>query len=151
MKKLLFGFILGIVVGVWGHSIVQKTPPRRNAGANNGAFAPEVGRIFRDVRVEDVRQELERTGLVIGQKAAQVGTFIAEATADARITGAIKARLVSEPGISSMAIDVNTTGGLVTLAGTVNSHEEVAKAMRIALETDGVVKVVSTLQVKARR
>jgi osmotically-inducible protein OsmY len=101
--------------------------------------------------VEDVRQELERTGLVIRQKAAQVGAFIAENTADARITGAIKARLLSEPGVSSMGIDVNTTGGLVTLAGTVNSHEEVAKAMRIALDTDGVVKVISTIQVRPKR
>ena len=151
MKKLLFGFILGVIAGGWGYAIVQKAPRQRNARAANPPLTHEVSRIFRDVRVEDVRQELERTGLVIRQKAAQVGAFIAENTADARITGAIKARLVSEPGISSMGIDVNTTGGLVTLAGTVSSHEEVAKAMRIALETDGVVKVVSTLQVKARR
>src|SRR5688572_27824615 len=153
MKKLLFGFILGVLAGVWGHSIVSKpkTLDRRNAGANSGNFAQEAGRVFRDIRVEDVRQELERTGLVIRQKVAQVGTIIAESTADARITGAIKARLLSEPGVPSIGIDVNTTGGLVTLAGTVNSHEEVAKAMRIALETDGVVKVVSTLQVKTKR
>lgn len=151
MKKILFGLILGIVVGAWGHAIYQKAPERRNAGANSGNSAPEAGRIFRDIRVEDVRQELERTGMVIRQKAAQVGAFIAEATADARITAAIKGRLLSEPGVSSMGIDVNTTGGLVTLAGTVGSHEEVARAMRTALETEGVVKVVSTLQVKSKR
>jgi hypothetical protein len=151
MKKLLFGFILGVIAGVWGYSIVQKTPERRNAGANGATFSQEAGRIFRDIRVEDVRQELERTGLVIRQKAAQVGAIIAESTGDARVTGAIKARLISEPGVSSMGIDVNTTGGLVTLAGTVGSHEEVAKAMRIALETEGVVKVISTLQVKPRK
>ena len=151
MKKLLFGFILGLLAGVWGYSIFHKSPGRGNAGSNRGAVSQEAGRIFRDIRVEEVRQELERTGLVIRQKAAQVGAFIAENTQDARITGAIKARLLSEPGVSSMGIDVNTTGGLVTLAGTVNSHEEVAKAMRIALETDGVVKVISTLQVRQKR
>jgi len=152
MKRLLFGFILGAVVGAWGHSIVQKAPPRRNSGGTqSGAFAPEAARMLRDIRVEDVRQELERTGMVIRQKVAQVGAFIAETTADARITGAIKARLMSEPGVSSIGIDVNTTGGLVTLAGTAASHEEVAKAMRIALDTEGVVKVVSTLQVKPKR
>jgi osmotically-inducible protein OsmY len=151
MKKLLFGFILGVLVGVWGYSIVHKSPSRRNAGASSSGFAQDAGRMFRDIRVEDVRQELERTGLVIRQKAAQIGTAIAESTVDARTTGTIKARLLSEPGISSMGIDVNTTGGVVTLAGSVGSHEEVAKAMRIALETDGVVKVISTLQVRARK
>jgi hyperosmotically inducible periplasmic protein len=151
MKKLLFGFIIGVLVGAWGYAIVQKTPTRSNAGAANGGFSQDAGRVFRDIRVEDVRQELERTGLVIRQKAAQIGTAIAETTADARVTGAIKARLLSEPGVSSMGIDVNTTGGVVTLAGSVSSHEEVAKAMKIALDTDGAVKVISTLQVRPRR
>ena len=151
MKKLLFGFIIGVLVGAWGYSAVQKSPSRRNAGATSSSFAQDAGRMFRDVRVEDVRQVLERTGLVIRQKAAQIGTAIAESTADARITGAIKARLLSEPGISSMGIDVNTTGGVVTLAGSVGSHEEVAKAMRIALDTEGVLKVISTLQVRSKK
>lgn len=150
MKKLLFGFVLGVLVGAWGYWTVQKTSTRRNAGAPGAGFAQDAGRIFRDVRVEEVRQELERTGLVIRQKAAQIGTAIVESTADARITGAIKAKLLSEPGVSSIGIDVNTTGGVVTLAGSVSSHEEVAKAMRIALDTDGVVKVISTLQVRPK-
>ena len=151
MKKLLFGFIIGVLVGAWGYSAVHKLPSRRNAGGSNSSFAQDAGRMFRDIRVDDVRQELDHAGVVIRQKAAQIGTAIAETTADARTTGTIKARLLSEPGISSMNIDVNTTGGVVTLAGSVGSHEEVAKAMRIALETEGVVKVISTLQVKSRR
>src|SRR5688500_11203341 len=105
MKKLLFGFIMGVLAGIWGYAIVQKTPTHRHAGAANGGFAQDAGRVFRDIRTDDVRQELERTGLVIRQKAAQIGTAIAETTADARVTGAIKARLLSEPGVSSMGID----------------------------------------------
>ena len=152
MKKLLFGFILGVVVGAWGYAVVHKSPTtRRSAGGSSGGFVQDAGRMFRDIRVEDVRQELERTGLVIRQKAAQIGTAIVESTADARMTAAIKAKLMSEPGVSSMGIDVNTTGGVVTLAGSVGSHEEVAKAMRIALDTDGVAKVISTIQVRPRR
>jgi hypothetical protein len=151
MKKLLFGFIMGVLAGIWGYAFVQKTPTHRNAGAANGGFAQDAGRVFRDIRTDDVRQELERTGLVIRQKAAQIGTAIAETTADARVTGAIKARLLSEPGVSSMGIDVNTTAGVVTLAGSVSSHEEVAKVMKIALDTEGVAKVISTMQVRPNR
>ena len=152
MKKLIFGFILGVVVGAWGYWTVQKTSTsKRNAGSPGGGFAQDAGRIFKDVGVDDVRQELERTGLVIRQKASQIGAVIVESTADARITGSIKAKLLSEPGVSSMGVDVNTTGGVVTLAGSVSSHEEVAKAMRIALDTEGVLKVISTLQVRQKR
>jgi osmotically-inducible protein OsmY len=35
----------------------------------------------------------------------------------------------------------------VTLSGRVESHDQVAKAVKLALETDGVHKVISTLQV----
>jgi osmotically-inducible protein OsmY len=48
-----------------------------------------------------------------------------------------------------LSISVDTTDGLVTLSGTARSHDEVAKAVRLALETEGVRKVVSTLQVRA--
>jgi osmotically-inducible protein OsmY len=47
-----------------------------------------------------------------------------------------------------MKIDVDTTDGVVTLSGTVKSHEQIVRAMDIAYETEGVYKVVSTLQVK---
>ncbi|MCI0745628.1 MAG: BON domain-containing protein, partial [Verrucomicrobia subdivision 3 bacterium] len=63
-------------------------------------------------------------------------------------TAVIKGKLLKEPGLSSLSINVDTTDGLVTLSGTVPSHEEVAKAVRLAMETEGVTKVVSTLQVK---
>ena len=81
-------------------------------------------------------------------KAKQAGAVIMDATANARTTLAIKTKLLAEPGVSALNINVDTTDGLVTLSGTVSGYEEVAKAVRIALETEGVHKVVSTLQVK---
>ena len=73
---------------------------------------------------------------------------ITDATANARITGTIKTKLIEEPGLSALKIDVDTTDGVVTLSGTVASYDEIAKAMRLAWETEGVHKVVSSLQVK---
>jgi osmotically-inducible protein OsmY len=37
---------------------------------------------------------------------------------------------------------------VVTLSGTVASYDDIAKAENIAMDTDGVHRVVSTLQVK---
>jgi osmotically-inducible protein OsmY len=44
---------------------------------------------------------------------------------------------------------VDTHENLVTLSGAVSSPEQVARAVNIAYNTEGVRKVVSTLQVKA--
>ena len=52
--------------------------------------------------------------------------------------------------LSALSISVNTTAGVVTLSGFVNSTEDISKAMLLALETDGVREVISTLQVKPR-
>ena len=46
---------------------------------------------------------------------------------------------------------VITTDGVVTLSGRADSAEQVADAMKIALETEGVREAISTLQVKAAK
>jgi hypothetical protein len=94
-----------------------------------------------------IREELSRTGQVIREKATEAGKAIGEATEDARTTGSIKAELVKDPTVSALAIDVDTTDGLVTLSGKVDSHDQIARALEIALATEGVRKVVSSLQV----
>jgi osmotically-inducible protein OsmY len=43
---------------------------------------------------------------------------------------------------------VDTKAGEVTLSGSVTSTNQVARAINIALQTEGVRKVISTLQVK---
>ena len=97
---------------------------------------------------EQIKADLTRTGQVVRRKAAEAGQALADATADARTTGAIKARLVAHPDLSAMNITVNTTEGVVTLSGSVNSAEDISKAMLLAMETDGVKEVISVLQVR---
>jgi osmotically-inducible protein OsmY len=45
-------------------------------------------------------------------------------------------------------VDVDTDGTVVTLTGDVGSAEERRRALRIAMETDGVTKVVDRLRVR---
>ncbi len=103
------------------------------------------------LRADDIKDDLSRSGKVVRQKAREVGAAVADATADARITGAIKAKLIADPDLSALSISVNTTDGVVTLSGSVSSHENIGKAMLLALETDGVREVVSTLQVRTKK
>jgi hypothetical protein len=103
-----------------------------------------------DLRTNDIKDDLARTGQVVRRRAREAGQAIADATADARTTAAIKGKLVGSRDLSALSISVNTTGGVVTLSGFVNSTEDISKAMLLALETDGVREVISTLQVRPR-
>jgi hyperosmotically inducible protein len=128
MRRFLFGFLLGIIAGVGGYWYYSQ-------GQNR-----------------DLKQDLSRSGEAVEQRAKKAGAAIADAATNARTTAAVKARLSKELGLGALGeISVDTTDGLVTLSGSVSSREEIDKAVKIAAETEGVNKVISTLQVKAQK
>ncbi len=68
---------------------------------------------------------------------------------DAGIKTAVKAKLAADVKLSTLTnIEVNSTNGVVTLAGMVNNDEEKALAGSVARSVDGVVRVNNELQVK---
>ena len=97
--------------------------------------------------VEEVKAELAKTGAVVREKARRAGASISDAAANARITGLIKAKFLTDAELPSMQLGVDTTDGVVTLSGKVHSVEAVTRAVRLAFDTDGVQKVYSTIQV----
>lgn len=99
--------------------------------------------------VPKIKEELQRAGKVVRKKSEELRPVVADAMADARITTEIKAKLTKDPNLSALRISVDTTEGVVTLSGSVDSEEEIAQAMRLAMETEGVRETVSTLQVVA--
>jgi hyperosmotically inducible protein len=157
--RVLFALILGLAIGaaaVWyvqsGHSnsrVQSATDQVENAAKSAGDAIQDKLRVL-DLRPQDVKDELARTGQVVRRRAKEAGQAIADATADARITAAIKGKLVASRDLSALSISVNTTSGVVTLSGTVPSTDAISKAMLLAMETDGVKEVVSTLQVKSK-
>ncbi len=100
---------------------------------------------------DDIKDELAAGGKVVRRQAHEISSAIADATADTRITAAVKAKLIKDPDLSALSISVNTTEGRVTLSGTALSNAQIGKAMGITLDTDGVREVVSTVQVKATK
>jgi len=97
---------------------------------------------------DDITNELNRTGRVIRDNAQKAGHALSDATADARVTAAVKARLFRETDLSAWNISVATTEGVVTLSGSVSSPDLIGKAILLALQTEGARQVISTLQVK---
>ena len=66
---------------------------------------------------------------------------------DTRITTEVKTSLATAKDLRSGQIHVNTTAGVVTLDGTVNNSEVVARAEAIAKNADGVRSVTNDLRV----
>ena len=141
---------------MWYLNTNRANPQLQNAANQVESAAKSAGNAIEeklrilDLRTNDFKDELDRTGKIVRRKAGEAGKAIADATADARITAAIKAKLLGDRDLSVLSISVNTTGGIVTLSGTVPTPEAISKAMLLAMETDGVQEVISTLQVKPK-
>ena len=71
-----------------------------------------------------------------------------DVTADASITSAVKTRLLADPLVGGLKIDVDTKDNVVTLTGNVKSAAERDEAVRLAKTTTGVKNVVSKLTIK---
>jgi osmotically-inducible protein OsmY len=84
-------------------------------------------------------------GMTSGTYAAQtVGGVIDDST----ITTSIKAELAKDVRVGTLTgIEVNTTKGVVTLAGKVHNKEEKQLVEKIAGGVEGVKKVENNLQV----
>ena|ERR1051326_2488344 len=155
--KLFFALVLGVLIGgaaVWfysterGKSAVRQTGEQIESSTKSARDTVQEKVKLMDLRPEQIKDDLARTGQVVRRKAREAGQIIADKTADARITTAIKGKLLADRDLSAVSISVNTTDGVVTLSGTASSAENISKAMLLAMETDGVREVISTIQVK---
>ena len=70
---------------------------------------------------------------------------------DASIKTSVKAKLAADVKLSTLTnIEVNSTNGVVTLAGQVDNPDQRKLAEQVARTVDGVVRVNNELQVKNR-
>lgn len=100
---------------------------------------------------------LEKAGDQIAHAAGEAGDKVEAGTAavgaaldDAGITAQVKTDLIKAPEISALQINVDTQGGVVTLAGEVPSEAIKTQAGDLAKAVKGVTSVNNNLSVKAR-
>jgi hyperosmotically inducible protein len=105
--------------------------------------ALEIARSTRDVA--DVVDMLEvRTGAVTGD-APEPARSVGEHIDDAVITAAVKTRLLEDPQVKGLKIDVDTREGVVFLTGSVRSQLESDRAVEVARATEHVKEVKPNL------
>jgi osmotically-inducible protein OsmY len=157
MKAFFTGLVLGVVLTAltsWYFSVARKSPPVQYAqdvtaaALQHTADAIEAKLAAWHLTTADIQEELSKTGKVVRRQMRDFGAAMADASADAAITAKIKAKYALDKELSAWGISVSTTDGRVTLSGNVSSPRLIGKAIMLALETDGVREVSSTLQVK---
>ena len=157
MKEFFVGLIVGAVlmaVTGWYFVTVRHLPVVRHAQDTTAntlrqtVDTVESRLVAWHLTGADIEEELTRTGKVVRRQMHEFGSSVADAAADARISTQIKGKLALNKELSAKTITVSTTDGRVTLSGNVATTKLIGKAMALALETDGVREVSSTLKVK---
>jgi len=168
MRGFFNGLVLGVILGAAGYWFIQNKAREHpaveqraeTAAAQAQSAVGEAGQHLSDaleakletldLRSGQIKDELARTGKIVRRKAMDLGGQVADATADARIITAIKAKYAADPDLSVWKISVSCDQGQVALSGTVSAEENIGKAVTLALEADGVRDVTSTLAVKPK-
>jgi len=69
---------------------------------------------------------------------------------DAALTASVNAALVADKPSNFTRIDVDTTSGVVSLTGTVETPEQKKRAEQLASRVDGVKRVINNLQIAGK-
>jgi osmotically-inducible protein OsmY len=174
MKKAFFIFLIGAAAGAFAFYYVQKKQTLADSAQNPKATeqskptsaeknvslterAREDAKAAKDaianklvewhLTPDEIGSELAHTGQVVRTKAQSTGETIASSTSNARIITVIKTKYTVDSELKSRTIEIDCDKGDVTLRGTVTNPSLIAKAVGLALDTDGVTHVKSLLTV----
>jgi hyperosmotically inducible protein len=65
-----------------------------------------------------------------------------EAVSDSALTAKVKSSLLADAVVGGLAIDVDTTGGVVSLNGMVTSEQERQRAIQVVQGVPGVKEII---------
>ena len=101
------------------------------------------------VSMHNAGEKLEQAGSATGSAAVDAYHGSKRAIADTVITAKVKTALHNDKGVGDRDIHVDTTAGVVTLAGQVPSQATAVRAEQVAMQTEGVRSVRNQLTVGA--
>jgi osmotically-inducible protein OsmY len=99
---------------------------------------------------DDAAQKTKEVAADVANKGKEVVSATGEAITDGWITAKVKAKFADDKELKSNTINVDTSDRVVKLKGTVVSEVAKKRAVMIAGGTEGVLRVVDELSVKAK-
>ena len=133
-KAILIAFSLLLTLGV--------------SGCDQPGSAEQAGKKIDDAASE-TGKKVDATVDKYEDKMTEQTAKSAQSWNDTEVTAKVKAEFLSEPGLKSMDISVNTVQGMVTRTGTVDSRINSDKASARAMAISGVKGVINQLVVTA--
>jgi hyperosmotically inducible protein len=115
------------------------------AGCDNPKPAETAGKKI-DQAMDKMAQKVDQ----VAERAKEQGEKASQAMDDTKITAAVKAKILTEPGLKVLKIDVDTKDGFVTLSGSADSDQDVQKATQIASAIQGVKSVDNRLAISSK-
>ena len=134
--KVVVGFLVGVLLTVLAFWALSDKDTKHQLESAGDKIQEGVREATEDIDTGEIKEELR-----------EAGQAVKEASADAMISATIKTKFAADDTVPALQIDVDTTDGLVTLSGKVQSQTQIEEAVRIARSVDGVKEVVSTLQI----
>lgn len=102
------------------------------------------GALAEDTMLNKATSAVDSTGAKIDSSMKKVDNFMS----DSAVTAKVKSALLEEKSLKSTDISVETSHGVVTLSGFLNSQAEIETAVEIASNVEGVKSVSDKLHVK---
>jgi osmotically-inducible protein OsmY len=109
--------------------------------------AEEVADKTKDV-VGAAADKAEKTVADVADKSKEIVSATGEKITDGWITTKVSAKLADEKLLKGSHVNVDTKERVVTLKGTVGSNDAKKRAVTVATETEGVLRVVDEVVVK---
>ncbi len=132
------------VTSVKNELTINPTPDRRST-AEKATSATKAGTEKAVNKTAEVgAKAAEKTGEALGtaaDKTKEAASKTADAASDTWVTTKVKTKLVRDKALKGSKVDVSTTGGIVTLSGTVTSEAAKKRAISLAKATKGVREV----------
>jgi osmotically-inducible protein OsmY len=98
----------------------------------------------------DAAEKTKDVASDVADKGKQILSATGEVITDSWITAKVRAKLADEKTLKDTSITVETNERVVTLKGTVGASAAKRRAVAIANGTEGVVRVVDGIVVKAK-
>jgi osmotically-inducible protein OsmY len=103
------------------------------------------------VEVANAKQYATQLADRAATKAGNVANRVGHTMDASALTVKIKSKMALDDRVNARTINVDTTGSVVTLSGTVASAAVRDRATRLARDTEGVTRVVDRLRVRSDR
>jgi len=141
-RATLYGLAMAAVFALSG---CQRAEDNRTAGQKLDAALAKTGE-----KAAEVKQDVKQAGRDAAQVMSKATEGVVNASRDAGITASVKTRLAGDPGLSTMAINVDTSGGRVVLRGSAPDTAARNRATALTRSVDGVGDVTNELNVQAK-